>query len=338
MLATATQDHKRGEDVRARLNVLSERPREWSRRVQRWARLNRMRRGTLDDRPVPGRNDEYLFYQTVVGAWPMDLAPPDFAGIADFADRIAAYMLKAAREAKLRTSWTAPNAEYEAMLDRFVREALDPVRGRYFLANLTEFQDEIAAAGALNGLAQTLLKLVAPGVPDIYQGTELWDLSLVDPDNRRPVDYARRAAPPEEAAAVLVGSWRDGRIKQHVIRRALALRRQRPALFAAGDYQPIEATGAEAGRLLALARGGAEGRVVAVVPRLVATWLRGAATPLVPAQLWGDTRLPLGGPDGAWRNVLTGEAVTAEPDGSVPIARLLAEFPIALLASGDEVR
>jgi (1->4)-alpha-D-glucan 1-alpha-D-glucosylmutase len=342
MLATATHDHKRGEDVRARLNVLSERPREWSRRVQRWLRLNRTRRAMLDARPAPGRNDEYLFYQTIVGAWPLSLTPPHFDGMADFVDRIAAYMLKAAREAKQRTGWTAPNAEYEAMLDRFVREALDPARSRYFLASLVEFLNEVIRPGALNGLAQTLFKFTTPGVPDIYQGCERWDLSLVDPDNRRPVDYAVREAaldfgpPSPQLASALLDGWRDGRIKQFVIQQVLALRRQRPALFAAGDYQPLDGQGPQADRIIAFSRNGPEGRIIAVAPRLVAQLLRGEGVPLVPAEQWQGTRLPV--PQGAsttWHDIFTGEAITADDDGVLPLERILAHFPVALLSTAQ---
>ncbi len=192
MLATATHDHKRGEDTRARIAALSELPGEWRRRVRRWATLNRFKRQEVEDQRVPGRNDEYLLYQTLIGAWPLEIETPDDPGLGDFAERIVAYMIKASREAKFRTSWTAPDADYEAGLERFVRRVLDPQDSRAFLSDLLAFQAGIALIGAVNGLAQTLLKLTAPGVPDIYRGTELWDLSLVDPDNRRRVDFDLR--------------------------------------------------------------------------------------------------------------------------------------------------
>ncbi|MGH8722956.1 MAG: malto-oligosyltrehalose synthase, partial [Burkholderiales bacterium] len=170
MLATATHDHKRGEDVRARLDVLSELPLEWRRQVGRWARLNRFKRREMGGQRVPGRNDEYLLYQTLVGAWPLEIDSPEHPGLAGFAERIVAYMIKASREAKVRTSWTAPDADYEAGLERFVRRILDPREGRAFIADLLAFEPRIALAGAVNGLAQTLLKLTVPGVPDTYQG------------------------------------------------------------------------------------------------------------------------------------------------------------------------
>ena len=204
---------------------------------------------------VPGRNDEYLLYQTLVGAWPLEIDTPEHPGLAEFTERIVAYMIKASREAKVRTSWTAPDQEYEAGLERFVRRILDPQEGRAFLADLLAFQPRIALIGAVNGLAQTLLKLTAPGVPDTYQGCELWDLSLVDPDNRRPVDFElRRAFSSKRAdAGALLASWRDGRIKQHVVARTLALRRRHPELFETGHYEPLEAEGALADRVVAFA-------------------------------------------------------------------------------------
>src|ERR671918_568788 len=233
MLTTATHDHKRGEDVRARINALSELPAEWGRRVRRWAGLNRFKLKEVEGRPVPGRNDSYLLYQTLVGSWPFGLGADDAAGLADYAERIVTYMMKASREAKQRTSWTAPDEEYESGLERFVRRILDPQDGRAFLADLLPFQAQVALIGALNGLAQTLLKLTVPGVPDTYQGCELWDLSLVDPDNRRPVDFEMRRAMLAQDAdpAELLASWQDGRIKQHVVARTLALRRAAPTLF-----------------------------------------------------------------------------------------------------------
>src|SRR5690606_11382827 len=200
MLTTATHDHKRGEDVRARIDALSELPLEWRREVNRWARLNRSKRREVDGQRIPGRNDEYLLYQTLIGAWPLEIDTVEHPGLAAFAERIVAYMIKASREAKARTSWTAPDEEYEAGLERFVRRILDPQEGRPFIADLLAFEPLIARIGAVNGLAQALLRLTAPGVPDTYQGCELWDLSLVDPDNRRPVDFEQRRAWLEQEA------------------------------------------------------------------------------------------------------------------------------------------
>ncbi len=303
LLATSTHDTKRSGDVRARLALLSEIPSAWGRAVSRLAASaapHRTRAG------LPDRRDEYLFYQTLVGAWPID------------AERAVAYARKAAREAKLRTSWTAPEEAYENALERFVRGTLaDPS----FVGELEAFIAPLVEPGRVAALAQTLLKLTAPGVPDIYQGTELWDLSLVDPDNRRAVDYDRRgtllrgleAAAPEE---ILAGSD-AGLPKLWLIRRALDLRRRRPQAFGTGaSYEPLPALGARAAHLFAYARGGA---VIAVVPRLTLRLARTGG--------WSSTTLPL--PAGAWRNVLDGATYVDEAQVGAPT--LLARFPVALL-------
>lgn len=301
LLATATHDTKRGEDVRARLAVLSEVPDRWERAVEAWASLNERRRGERVD-----RNAEYLFYQTAVGAWPLDV------------ERGTAYMLKAAREAKAHTSWTRPDREYEDALGAFVGGCLGDEE---FRRSVGDFAASLTGPGRLNSLAQTVLKMTAPGVPDVYQGCELWDLSLVDPDNRRPVDYdARRrllaeldGMPPE----AILSRMDEGLPKLWVIRQALALRRREAAAFGPdepGRYAPVEASGPRAGHVVAFARGS---RVVTVAPRLVlALQERG----------WGGTTLAL--PEGPWANQLDG----AEVGGTVRLADLLARFPVALLA------
>jgi (1->4)-alpha-D-glucan 1-alpha-D-glucosylmutase len=239
LLATATHDHKRGEDVRARLAVLSEIPAEWARALGRFARLNRLRRRSVADEPVPSRNAEYLFYQTVLGAWPMDLAADDEAAMAAYAGRIDEYMIKAAREAKLQTHWARPNEPYEAGLGEFVHATLEPRHGGAFVREMERLVARVAAPGAVNGLAQVVLRCTVPGVPDLYQGTEDWDLSLVDPDNRRPVDYPARAAALAGVAGTdlrgLTGCWRDGRIKLGVIAALLAARGGGAGLFLCGN-------------------------------------------------------------------------------------------------------
>jgi (1->4)-alpha-D-glucan 1-alpha-D-glucosylmutase len=277
--ATATHDTKRGEDSRARLALISEMPREWGIKVAQWRRLNAALRG-----PVVA-NHEWLFYQALFGAWDDDPA---------LADRLAAYMLKAVREGKEQSGWANPDLDYEAAVEGFVRAALG---SRPFADDMARFVAEHARLGEVNGLAQTLLKLAAPGVPDIYQGTELRDLSLVDPDNRRPVDFARRRRLLEAAA--------KAEEKLFLIRRGLALRPD-------GDYVPLAAEGAKADHLLAFTRGG---RVLAAVPRLV-LGLRGD---------WADTRLAL--PRGRWRDALADRTL----EGTVAAADLFAPFPVALL-------
>jgi (1->4)-alpha-D-glucan 1-alpha-D-glucosylmutase len=335
MLASATHDHKRGEDVRARINVLSELPAEWRRRVGRWARLNRSKRREADGRPVPGRNDEYLLYQTLVGAWPLGLEADDADGLATFAERIVAYMIKACREAKQRTSWTAPDEEYEQGLERFVRRILDPHEARAFLADFLPFQARVAVVGALNGLAQTMLKLTTPGIPDTYQGCELWDLSLVDPDNRRPVDFDLRHAmlQQDDDPATLLSSWPSGRIKQHIVARALALRRTAPTLFR-GPYTPLETGGLHGERLIAFARSSEQATLIVIVPRLAAPLLDGADVPLPPAQAWSDTQVVLPEPCDQLHNPLTGATIALE-SGTVAAAQALGHLPVALLTTAS---
>ncbi len=336
MLASATHDHKRGEDVRARINALSELPQEWRRRVRRFALLNRSRRQEIAGRRVPSRNDEYLLYQTLLGAWPLEVLAPEDLAASDFAERIVAYMIKALREAKLETSWTAPDAAYEDGVAQFVRRILDPVSGRAFIADLLPFADQIARIGAVNGLAQTLLKLTVPGVPDSYQGTELWDLSLVDPDNRRPVDFELRSrwlAEPRPAFE-LVRDWRSGRIKQQLIARTLALRQRQPALFRDGDYLPLASAGAHAERIVAFARRSDQRLAIVIVPRLVTPLLRDSELPLPPAVAWEDSEVELAeGASGPLLDELTGRQHALPPSGRLAIAEVLAELPVALLSA-----
>src|SRR6266446_1155641 len=221
MVTTATHDTKRGEDARVRLALLSEMPREWGRRLRRWLRFNRSWRGQIDDEIVPDRNVEYLFYQALLGAWPWGLAPDDLDGMRDFAERLESYMIKAVREGKEQSSWSNPNAGYEAALQRFVHNALDASRPNLFLADVHDLVASLAPLGAISSLSQLVLKLTIPGVPDIYQGGELWDLSLVDPDNRRPVDWERRCALLHEVDTVgfaePAGDWEDGREKLFIV-------------------------------------------------------------------------------------------------------------------------
>lgn len=297
LLASTTHDTKRSEDVRARLAVLSEMPQRWSEAVWRWSAHNERHRSG----GVPDRNTEYLLYQTIVGAWPIG------------AERITAYLEKAVREAKTHTSWTRIDEEYERAVREFAVSVLDDDT---FCADLSAFVDELLLPGRINSLVQTLVKLTAPGVPDIYQGTELWDLSLVDPDNRRSVDFALRrsllrettALTPEEAMARMD----EGLPKLFLMHRTLRVRASYPALFT-GGYRLVEVGGAKAGHALAFMRGES---AVTVVPRLL-LGLGGE---------WSDTSLEL--PSGLWCNVLTEEEFTG---GAVPLGRLLKRFPVALL-------
>jgi (1->4)-alpha-D-glucan 1-alpha-D-glucosylmutase len=302
MLATSTHDTKRSEDVRARLAVLSELPEAWAAAVHRWAAINDRRRRNGQ----PDRNTEYLLYQTLVGAWPIS------------ADRAATYMEKAVREARVHTSWLSPTPAYEGALRDFVTGALaDPE----FTADLEAFLPPVVEAGRVNSLAMKLVCLTAPGVPDLYQGSELWDLSLVDPDNRRPVDFELRRRLLDEldglGAEAARAAWRrpgEGRPKLLLVSRALRLRAERPELFAGGGYEPLPATGAASAHVVAFCRGGG---AVTVVPRL---WHRLAGD-------WADTAVGL--PAGRWVDRVAGRA---HEGGPVPVADLLADFPVALLA------
>jgi (1->4)-alpha-D-glucan 1-alpha-D-glucosylmutase len=298
MLASSTHDTKRSEDVRARINLLSEIPDRWSEAVRRWAEINdRYRRENL-----PDRNTEYLLYQTLVGAWPIET------------DRVLAYMEKASREAKTHTSWTNPNPAYEDALRAFIEGIMNHPP---FTTDLQEFVKPLVEPGRINSLAQTLLKLTAPGVPDFYQGTELWDLSLVDPDNRRPVDYQKRRrflAKMKQMTAEQVWSRMDsGLPKMWLIRKILKLRHQRQLFAPEHSYRAVVPRGAKSAHVIAFVRGE---RAATVVPR----WSLKRGN-------WGDTAIEI--PNGTWRNALTNESVDG---GEILITDLLKNFPVALLS------
>jgi (1->4)-alpha-D-glucan 1-alpha-D-glucosylmutase len=296
LTALSTHDTKRSEDVRARINVLSEMPREWRECVEQWGKINQ-------HDGSPGRNEEYLLYQTLVGAWPLDEKADDA-----FIERIVQYLRKAAREAKVNTSWTAPNAEYESSVETFIGRT---IRNEKFVENFLPFQRRVAALAETNTLAQTLLRLTVPGVPDTYQGTELVDLSLVDPDNRRPVDYARRRE-------ILNRPEVDR--KFFVTTKTLHARREHAGLFCEGEYAAIEASGPRAANVFAFARQLADVRAIVAVPRLVAGIRDWTGTTL---------RLPT---KVRVRNVFTGK--THDLAGDVPVSELFADFPVALLIAG----
>ena len=289
LLATATHDHKRGEDTRIRLAVLSEIPGEWGSALQRWMRLNAPLRRDLDGGPAPDAADEVMLYQTLIAAWPLDLAPDDSEGLSTYEGRVAGWLEKALREAKRRTGWAAPDAEYEGACRAFLAAQLDPARP--LAAELMAFAGRIAVPGAVNSLTQTLLRLTSPGVPDLYQGTEFWDFSLVDPDNRRPVDYPAREAALDAGRdpVSLLHAWRDGRVKQAVVARALAFRARAPGLFTVGTYAPLRMEGPKAGHVLAFVRVH-EGRAALVVgTRLAAALEMEPGVPLAKPSAWAET-------------------------------------------------
>ena len=338
LLSSSTHDTKRSEDVRARINVLSELPREWRTAINRWTRLNRKHKTKVEGQLAPDRNDEYLLYQTLLGAWPLGTASADAE--AEFVARIQAYVEKATREAQIHTSWINPNDAYDAAAKHFVARLLDPSVSAEFLADLATLRIKVAHFGAFNALGQHLLKLTVPGVPDIYQGTEVWDFSLVDPDNRRPVDYDGRATLLRDLQArrddpalpgELIETKDDGRIKLYVTSRALGLRRVHPDLFDAGDYVPLESHGAKRDHVVAFARRLGEREAIVVVPRLVAGLMK--SEPVAPTgAVWLDTTLIVPGlaDETAYRDAFTGSVVHLN-DGGLTLRDILATFPVALL-------
>ncbi|MCH8026054.1 MAG: malto-oligosyltrehalose synthase [Chloroflexi bacterium] len=340
MNATATHDSKRGEDARARINVLSEVADEWATAVRRWSEQNRRHTTLVANRPAPDANEEWLIYQSLAGAWPLDDAE-----LPSFKERMEAYLVKAVREAKLHSSWLDPNEAYERAISGFLSAILTPGKENEFLSDFLRFQQRVAFYGAANSLAQTLLKIASPGVPDIYQGTELWDFSFVDPDNRRPVDFARRARLLDElhsgeangrSALVqdMLAHWQDGRIKLYLTAKALAFRRDNAVLFSAGDYLPLAVSGKNAEHAVAFARRHETSWALAVAPRLVAG-LSPAGEWAISSAVWGDTAVEL--PEGApkrWSSALTGEVVGAK-NGALPLSAVLAELPVALLSAAQ---
>ena len=337
LLATATHDHKRGEDTRARIAVLSEIPDEWGAVVNRWTRLNASLRKDLSDGPAPGMSAQQMLYQTLVGAWPLGLDVDDGEGLGAFLERVAAWQEKALREAKRRTEWAVPNTEYEAACRDFLFAMMAPDRPSHLGAEVAAFAARIAPAGAVNGLAQVVLRCASPGVPDLYQGTEFWDFSLVDPDNRRPVDWAarREALDADLPPVELLDGWRDGRVKQAVLFRALQLRGAKSEVFSEGAYQPLAVEGPRAANVLAFARVHRGQAVIAVVTRLSAGILGDSGVPKVASDAWRGTELVLPRVDTVreWHEALTG-AVHAGSGGRLPLQEVLAGLPVALLEVG----
>ncbi|MBZ5664524.1 MAG: malto-oligosyltrehalose synthase [Acidobacteriia bacterium] len=347
MLASSTHDSKRSEDVRARINVLSEIPALWRLKLRRWRDWNRGKRRLIDGRPAPTRNDEYLLYQTLVGAWPLEAL--DDGGWQTFSERIEQYMLKAAREAKEQTSWANSNLDYEGALLNFTRAVLKRDGKNRFLADFSEFQEQTARAAMFSSLSQCLLKLTSPGVPDIYQGNELWELNLVDPDNRCSVDYDRRrqlldrlqqgCQSPQQLsaqAAALLANMDNGLAKLYLTWRTLGIRRKEPLLFQQGSYIPLQAVGQRSEHICAFAREYEGQSVIVAVPRLCATLLGQNFSSPCSDSLWSDTQLEIPDAKGAfYHDVFTGECLPlgGNQQRLVTVARLLRDFPVAFLFS-----
>lgn len=329
--ATSTHDTKRGEDVRARLNVTSENPRDWATNVETWAELNIDKKRRLNSKFVPKRGEEYYFYQTLIGAFPWD------KNMNGFADRLKEHMVKALREAKESSSWLSPNAAYEEAVLAFVDEVLG---SRDFLDCFLPFQRKISYYGFFNTLSQTLLKITCPGVPDLYQGTELWDLSLVDPDNRRPVNFEERkqvlceisSLEPSDAARLLE-AYADGKAKFYVVYRSLQVRRRLKELFADGVYLPLNVEGVYEHSILAFARKKLNNYAVTVAPRFLTDLLRAESS--WGSINWADTsiRLPDNSPS-TWIEAFTDKTLNAK-DGQLPVNEIIDTFPVALLVSGE---
>ncbi|MGB7555201.1 MAG: malto-oligosyltrehalose synthase [Candidatus Korobacteraceae bacterium] len=344
MLSTSTHDSKRSEDVRARLDVLSEMPRNWASHAMKWRRVNRSRKAEIpDERRVPDNNEEYLLYQTLVGAWPLRMESEEER--LTFVRRVQQYMEKAIHEAKINVSWLSPNPEYVAGLHTFIEAILAPTyRGKtnLFWDSMQKFLPAVQFFGTINSLTQTLLKITSPGVPDIYQGQELWDFSLVDPDNRRPVNFDLRERALEQLTACLetgdlsglcqqlLHNYHDGRIKLWVTMRALNLRREHPDLFRAGKYLPLQTNRGKEEHVVAFARVRQGEAVLVAAPRLSYTLMKGKEEPPVGAA-WNDSELVLP-PDlegTRWHNVFTGEAIELA-ERALLCREIFAHFPVAL--------
>jgi (1->4)-alpha-D-glucan 1-alpha-D-glucosylmutase len=333
--ATSTHDTKRGEDARARINVLSEMPDEWLKKLQTWFRINRGKRKRVQGSAVPDRNDEYFLYQTLIGAFPFSDA--DYP---DFVQRIKAYIVKAVREAKVHTAWLKPDTEYEDAYLSFAERILARSQANAFLKDIIPFCRRVSHYGMLNSLSQTLVKIASPGVPDFYQGTELWDLSLVDPDNRRPVDFEKRRA---MLAAIregedsnigrliqdLLSTREDGTIKLFLIYRALKARRTHREIFQEGSYLPLGSGGRFGSHVIAFARRHEQQWALVIAPRFLSRLVQAGDLPFG-RKVWQDTEVTM--PDGApaaWRNVITREDLSAGK--AVPVGDALLKFPVALL-------
>ena len=336
LLATSTHDTKRSEDVRARMVAISELPLVWRRSLSRWRTLNRPFKQIIDDAEAPDRNEEYLLYQILLGTWPTEPfgEMPDDAR-EKYIDRIRQYMAKALKEAKVNTSWIRPNEQWDSAMGNFVSRILEKSPKNKFLPSFTPVAEEIARLGAINSLSQLLLKLAAPGVPDIYQGNEIWDYSLVDPDNRRPVDYARRQKMLDglqnAQIAELLGSWPDGRIKLFSTQRLLLFRRNHLELFQSGSYLPLSVAGTFAECCVGFAREHEDRFILVLAPRLTS---RIGFPPL--GDRWGDTSVQL--PEG-FENKIAQDIFTSEvrnlQGSSLALAQIFSTLPFAVLTNAQ---
>ena len=348
MLATSTHDSKRSEDVRARIDALTEFPDQWWSQLQRWRRINRRYKRQIESAVAPDANDEYFIYQTLLGTWPCNGI--DAETLVAYRTRIESYMRKAMRESKAHTTWMNVNEDYESAAFQFLAGMLDPSEHNVFLAEFAPFARRVARIGMFNSLSRTVIKIASPGVPDFYQGSEFWDLSLVDPDNRLPVDYRRRSTvlaelkaqfsgPPEQQAdraRALLDHMEDGTIKLFVTWKGLMLRRQLRSLFAVGDYVPLQTQGVHADRLCAFARIHGTHAAIVAAPRLVGELIADGGLPLGQGK-WVDTCIVL--PDhlaGNFRNVYTQEQIACSGPGVLKASEVLRAFPVALMSRSED--
>jgi (1->4)-alpha-D-glucan 1-alpha-D-glucosylmutase len=331
LLTTATHDHKRGEDTRARLAVVSERSAWFAERVLRWRSMAAPLRVELEEGTAPSPGDELILYQTLLGCWPLENPQPD---LQTYLDRMLCWQEKSIREAKLRSAWSAPHAAYENATKDFLMRLINSEEGSALRAEIAHAAQSLAPAGALNSLGQTLLRMTAPGIPDLYQGAEFWDFSLVDPDNRRPIDFGARIAALEQQASVneLLEHWHDGHIKQWLIARTLAVRARHSALFRDGDYQPLLVEGEHAEKVVAFMRLYLNDYALVVVPRLTTSLLGETPIPHIPVTAWADTHivLPPALATAEFESKLDSTKVKAA-DGQLAVAELLTNTPVNLL-------
>jgi (1->4)-alpha-D-glucan 1-alpha-D-glucosylmutase len=334
--ATSTHDTKRGEDARARINVLSEIPQEWEEKVKSWRKINRHKKRKLDRGYAPDENDEYFLYQTLLGVFPFNDCGEGFTA------RMKSYIIKAVREAKVHTGWVKPDTEYEEACISFINDILTPSGENFFLKEFLLFQKKIAFNGMFNSLSQALLKITSPGVPDFYQGTELWDLNLVDPDNRQPVDFEKRKKILQDIITKerqdvlgltkeLLANKEDGRIKLFLIYRALRARKENMMAFEKGAYLPLRAEGKFKACVIAYLRAHEGTWIITIAPRFLTKLIEEGAYPF-DEEMWADTRIIL--PENAplsWEEKITGQ--TLRDTSMLKVGSVLTEFPVALLVS-----
>jgi (1->4)-alpha-D-glucan 1-alpha-D-glucosylmutase len=346
LITTSTHDTKRSEDVRARINVLSEIPDEWRKSLISWARFNRKKKPVVEGMRVPERNEEYLLYQTLIGAWPVKT--DDKTEYEAFKKRIKDYMLKAVREAKVNTSWINPDTIYEDALMVFIDTIMKDTPENMFLKDFRPFREKVSAYGMFNSLSQTLLKIASPGVPDFYQGSETWNYRLVDPDNREPVDYSFRKemleelkrreskTPLHELARDLTANKENGRIKLYLTYKALNYRNMNKDLFEQGEYLPLEVMGEKRDNVCAFVRRTGDAKAIVVVPRFFARLIPLSGDPPLGEAVWTDSFIviPMAEPGASYRNIFTGETLTARyhnDANSLFLSEVLGNFPVAVL-------